>query len=822
MHRKQLAVIGAGLILAVTGVAAVEFPGPRPGNAAAAQQRDLLTLENNVIAALWQTRDGTLRPVWLTNKLTGERFDQSGTELFRLATRSAAAQPTGVVVAVRLEADKVVALASNDGIAWTELASFPRAEFAGEPKLVRVGKMNLKAQAKDYSDHGPQGEGEISELTPRLAAIPSGRFAFKTGAHQAATTEGRFPTGSRMISCRIDKGTDQGLSWGPALALVWEEGTKFLLVGVREKRPTFNITTAAGEITKSVSLANYPAFDQPSSMFRLAGEPKVVRLTDRVSIMAEFLSARGIRASWHAELRDDANYIRQTVALSAPDKTIPLVGVELIDLHVPAARTIGTVPGCPVVAGNFFCGVEMPGAQNALSETGARIGLACKLELSPSQPYQFGAVTGVAPAGQLRRAFLCYVERERARPSKPFLHYNCWYDLGYGVDEKGLVDVVTHFNEELVTKRGVPVLAYLVDDGWDDPAQGLWVENRRKFPQGFRGLKTGLDKLDAHLGVWISPLGGYGGDKERTAWARKLGLIPAASNLDLAQPAYKRWFQERCLQLMREAGVKAFKWDKAGAGVSPHFMALLDIARHLRQQDPEVFINVTVGTWPSPFWLNHIDATWRNGSADVGWAGKGDDREKWLTFRDGYCRECFVVKSPLYPLNSVMHHGLVHGRCFQGAKVGKSGPDLKNEARSYFATGAMLQELYITPSMMTPAAWDCVAESAKWAHANADVLVDAHWVGGDPLKLAAYGYAAWNPRKGTLMLRNPDDTPQTITLDVATVFELPAGAAPRYTLTAPYKDQRIQRLALVAGQPETIRLEPFEVLVFDAVARHER
>ena len=211
-----------------------------------------------------------------------------------------------------------------------------------------------------------------------------------------------------------------------------------------------------------------------------------------------------------------------------------------------------------------------------------------------------------------------------------------------------------------------------------------------------------------------------------------------------------------------------------------------------------------------------MDSTWRNGSADVGWSGKGDDREKWLTFRDGNCRRFFVEKSPLYPLNSVMHHGLVNGRCFQGERVGKAGAQLKNEARSYFANGASLQEMYLTPSLMTPAAWDAVAEAAKWAHSRATVLADAHWVGGDPLKLQTYGYAAWNPKQGTLMLRNPDDQPQTITLDAATVFELPAGAAKKYLLQSPFPDQSLQRLKLEAGRRVNVLLAPFEVLVFDA------
>jgi hypothetical protein len=247
-------------------------------------------------------------------------------------------------------------------------------------------------------------------------------------------------------------------------------------------------------------------------------------------------------------------------------------------------------------------------------------------------------------------------------------------------------------------------------------------------------------------------------------------------------------------------------------------MALLDVARQLRRDNPAVFINVTVGTWPSPFWLNHVDSTWRMHSADVGWAGKGDDREKWLTFRDGHCHRMFVQAAPLYPLNSAMHHGVVHGRAFQGDKVGKAGNDLKNEVRSYFANGASLQELYLTPSMMTATAWDHVAASAKWAHAHADVLRDAHWVGGDPLKLEPYGYAAWNPRQATLMLRNPDDQPRTLELDADEVFDLPRTtrtASPAFDLRSPYADQRLRELKLAAGTKVTVTLQPFEVLVFD-------
>ena len=85
------------------------------------------------------------------------------------------------------------------------------------------------------------------------------------------------------------------------------------------------------------------------------------------------------------------------------------------------------------------------------------------------------------------------------------------------------------------------------------------------------------------------------------------------------------------------------------------------------------------------------------------------------------------------------------------------GNDFRNEIRSYFGTGTQLQEMYITPSLLTDANWDDLAEAAKWSRANADVLKDTHWIGGDPAWLEVYGWASWTPSKGVLVLRNPSD-----------------------------------------------------------------
>ncbi len=100
------------------------------------------------------------------------------------------------------------------------------------------------------------------------------------------------------------------------------------------------------------------------------------------------------------------------------------------------------------------------------------------------------------------------------------------------------------------------------------------------------------------------------------------------------------------------------------------------------------------------------------------------------------------------------------------------------------------------------------------------MLVDTHWIGGDPAKGEVYGWASWSKRKGILALRNPKDQLGQITIDIGKAFELPEGAAQKYTLKSPWKeDAAATPLALSSGEEHTFELKPFEVLVFDATPR---
>ncbi|MEO6983122.1 MAG: enterotoxin, partial [Edaphobacter sp.] len=101
---------------------------------------------------------------------------------------------------------------------------------------------------------------------------------------------------------------------------------------------------------------------------------------------------------------------------------------------------------------------------------------------------------------------------------------------------------------------------------------------------------------------------------------------------------------------------------------------------------------------------------------------------------------------------------------------------------------------------------------------NASVLKDTHWVGGDPAWLGVYGWASWTAKKSILVLRNPSDKAQSLSIELGKVLELPSGASRSYSAKSPWKaDASKSALSLSAGVPHTFELAPFEVLTLDIV-----
>ena len=597
----------------------------------------------------------------------------------------------------------------------------------------------------------------------------------------------------------------------------------------------FELVPKEGPVLRSsdLKMVGAPVLREISDSRATSSSRAADRLPGR-ELRAELEDPAGnIQVTWKAILREDANYVRQEVTIRAAHQPLALAQVGLIDILVPGAAVSGQVKGSPVVAGTlsaqtlsaqtWFLGFEHPLSECRVRADRASCWLARELPLQAGQSVTYSSVIGVTHAGQLRRDFLHYLELERAHPYRTFLHYNSWYDLGYfdRYNEQSAVAVVQSFGEELTRKRGVKLDSFLYDDGWDDPTT-LWKFNPG-FPNGMTKVAETAASYGAAPGIWLSPWGGYDKPKEqRLASASAQGLETNEGGLALSGPNYYRYFRDTCLDMISKYGVNQFKFDGTGnanevikgSAFDSDFDAAIHLIGELRAKKPDLYVNLTTGTYPSPFWLLYADSIWRGGD-DHSFAGVGTDRQRWITFRDSQIYRWVVEDGPLFPMNSLMLHGLIFARYAE--RLG-SDPhhDFPDEVHSYFGTGTQLQEMYITPSLLSSDDWDVLAEAARWSRDNAQTLKDSHWIGGDPARLEVYGWASWSPEKAIVTLRNPSDQPQDFSASLTTLLELPAGSARVYSARSPWRsDRATPSLTIPANEQHTFHLQPFQVLTLE-------
>ena len=558
---------------------------------------------------------------------------------------------------------------------------------------------------------------------------------------------------------------------------------------------------------------------------RNVGAPRAADREDAEVIAARFsLDRYSLEVEWQASLGRNARYLRQSVTISAAARPVELTRVTLISFRVNAA-VAGSVPGSPLVLGDAYAGVEHPLGESRIAAHSPTSSLPLRLPLQPGAAVTVSAVMGFARPAQLRRDFAEYIERERPRPYKPVLHYNSWYDLGFFTpfDEKAALQAIEAYGEELVRKRGVKMDGFVFDDGWDDP-KTLW-DFHEGFPNGFTRVREAAAAIGAAPGVWLSPWGGYSTPKQRRLeYAREQGFETNEHGLALSGPVYYQRFLGACRRFVTEYGVNHFKFDGTGdAGkVAPgsrfgsDFDAAIELIRELRTLRNDLYVNLTTGTWASPFWLLHADSIWRGGE-DYGFHGPGTKRQQWITYRDAQTYANVVRAGPLFPINSLMLHGVTFAPHAPGLED-DPGNDLPAEIWSLFASGTQLQELYVSPRQMTAERWDALAAAANWARSRAEVLRDTHWVGGDPSELEPYGWASWTPERQVLCVRNPGDATQSFPICPRLVWQ-PEDTTPGYRFHRIWGSHRrdLQPFAVPTDGEHSLSLAPFEVLVLESV-----
>ena len=483
--------------------------------------------------------------------------------------------------------------------------------------------------------------------------------------------------------------------------------------------------------------------------------------------------------------------------------------------------------------------VQKPQSSNVVQGSWVR-----KTTLPKGQSWQVSSVVGLFAPGQQRRSFLVYSERERTVPYRPFVHYNDWYEVGIRLHdnddplkrttEKIWMGILKTWKSEMFQKRKTRMDAFVLDDGWDN-FDSLW-DFHAGFPNGFAAISREAVKMGSGIGTWLGPVGGYGKSKKlRISYWNKKHPNNQISNFELSNKEYFDAFVGRCRDMIRKYDMRYFKFD----GISTKFHAngpaaledaegIISVVAELRKARPDIFINATVGTWASPFWYHYVDSTWRQENDFDQQGNMGDQRDRWITYRDGLVYNVYVKGAPLCPINSIMTHGTIITRNGPPRVMSPAPANCLKEMRAAFGCGSSLQEVYADAELLNQEngrLWDELAACIAWVRRNADVLDDVHWVGGNPWDGKdgdIYGWAAWNKKKCTLTLRNSSSSPKTLRTTLRELFEVPAHLNGRVALRSSFPDQRIMPELCGAGaipidRELSITLQPMEVMVMEGV-----
>ncbi|WP_378080675.1 enterotoxin [Aeromonas bestiarum] len=574
---------------------------------------------------------------------------------------------------------------------------------------------------------------------------------------------------------------------------------------------------ANGDVIRSNTLFDIKGLDDrltSSADFTVDAFAKEQDHIDIALSNADFLIKSEIR------LAKDKRYASIDFSLDTLKNGKRINGFSMLPFHSQAPFVYGAINSSPIVSDSFFITPQNPLVNTRAYEGGVSQLIPLTLPLEQGKPLTYRTYVGTFDEGQLRRDFNEFINDARDRPYAPYLHYNSWLDIGFfnPYTEADALTRIKQFGEALVTRRGVTMSGFLFDDGWDD-RKGNWGFSK-DFPDGFRKLKTAAEQYHAQLGIWFSPWGGYNKPRdERVSHAAEFGYELSDGKFALSGPVYYKNFHQKVMSLIQDQGVTHFKFDGTGNAnkqiKGSQFTSDFDAAIHLisdaRAANKEVFINLTTGTTASPSWLFFADSIWRGGD-DINFYGPGSRVQQWITYRDAETYRSIVKQGPLFPLNSLMLHGLVYAK--QAKHLDQQSPqDFADQAWSYFATGTQLQELYITPELLSGENWDLLAKAALWSQQNQAVLFDSHWIGGDPTLLAVYGWAAWSPAKSFITLRNPSSQPQQFFLEPTRQLEVPTTEAKGFNIKPLYGDNKTVPTSISDGM--VIKLAPLELITLE-------
>lgn len=514
------------------------------------------------------------------------------------------------------------------------------------------------------------------------------------------------------------------------------------------------------------------------------------------------------------------NYMRKQIQLA--DSTYGehfLQGIAVTDAriiqHPEKVENQGGF-GQPVAftmpSGSFFTGLEYPTATNELKTGnktritayqyfGKQIGKA----LVTSETF----VMALFPDKAIKHHFMEYVEQIAVTPARPYTLYNSWYDLRaanyprpvpgeYVMNEENVFRIIDLIKENMMDKHDIRLDAFVLDDGWD-VYESDWQLREKQFPNGMKPIADKLKETDTDLGIWFGPTGGYSARMGRINWMKENGYEAVnneyrynAAYLCLAGKNYSDLFRKRTVDFVEDDDVRYFKWDGIQfscsspdhghpVGVYSRRAVMESVAEKceaVRKNHPDVYLNITSGTWLSPWWTKYASQIWMDGG-DYGWADlpSYSRRDAAITYRDFVLYDDFKQKELWFPISHLMTHGIIKGNLQMLGGNEEPLDKFTDNAMLYVARGVSMYELYISPTILNNEEWEAISQSLKWAREHFETLSTTHMIGGNPTKGEPYGYIHFNGDEGIVALRNPYVDENSISVSLSRNFGLNPDAA---------------------------------------------
>lgn len=437
-----------------------------------------------------------------------------------------------------------------------------------------------------------------------------------------------------------------------------------------------------------------------------------------------------------------------------------------------------------------FAGIEYAAATNEI--TGFKNNLAfincyefIGEKISPQPLESEWMVTAITPEPFVKKWFFTYVNDVRVMPALPYTLYNSWYDLrsvdypnieaDAVMNEENIFRIWNKLNENMIQNHQIKLDAFVLDDGWD-VYESDWQLRKKQFPHGLRPIADKLSKSGTSLGVWYGPTGGYSYAMKRIGWMGKNEYevtgnptVYGSGMLCLAGKNYSALFEKRLVDMVKNEQVAYFKWDGIqfacsepthGHPVGIHsrravMESVIAKCNAVRKINPDIYLNITSGTWLSPWWLKYANQIWMDAAdyafADVPAFSRRDNAD---TYRDYALYDDFIVRDFWFPIANLMTHGIIKGRL---ENISKDEPFNKfaNSVMLFFARGVSMWELYISPDELSEEEWNTLYQSINWAKNHYPVLSSTFMVGKNPGSGNPYGYLHFNKKEGIIAIRNP-------------------------------------------------------------------